>query len=146
MKEVTPCPSGRDSRLISLVARWPCCPALLADLGAEVIKIEPHRDDQSGYFPSMLKSARGKTVKEARLSTVIARQDEGKQYSHQYDARARWSNPPNGTCRIRNRRNRHLLHQPGRMSQCAPPPSSQTVRISSPAAQSRSSCIPPLLC
>jgi crotonobetainyl-CoA:carnitine CoA-transferase CaiB-like acyl-CoA transferase len=33
----------------------PYCPALLADLGAEVLKVEAHRGDQTRYFPSTLK-------------------------------------------------------------------------------------------
>jgi len=32
----------------------PYCPALLGDLGAEVLKIEAHRGDQTRYFPSTL--------------------------------------------------------------------------------------------
>jgi formyl-CoA transferase len=32
----------------------PYCPALLGDLGAEVIKVEAHRGDQTRYFPSTL--------------------------------------------------------------------------------------------
>jgi formyl-CoA transferase len=34
----------------------PYCPALLGDLGAEVLKIEAHRGDQTRYFPSTLAS------------------------------------------------------------------------------------------
>ena len=32
----------------------PYCPALLGDMGAEVIKIEAHRGNQTPYFPSTL--------------------------------------------------------------------------------------------
>jgi crotonobetainyl-CoA:carnitine CoA-transferase CaiB-like acyl-CoA transferase len=48
----------------------PYCPALLSDLGAEVIKIEAHHGDQTRYFPSTLKG-------ETRLFLGVNRNKKG---------------------------------------------------------------------
>jgi crotonobetainyl-CoA:carnitine CoA-transferase CaiB-like acyl-CoA transferase len=48
----------------------PYCPTLLADLGAEVIKIEARRGDQTRYFPSTLKD-------ETRMFLGVNRNKQG---------------------------------------------------------------------
>jgi crotonobetainyl-CoA:carnitine CoA-transferase CaiB-like acyl-CoA transferase len=48
----------------------PYCPTLLADLGAEVIKIEAHHGDQTRYFPSTLKG-------ETRMFLGVNRNKQG---------------------------------------------------------------------
>ena len=73
LKERAPCALPLEGIRVldfSSYIAGPYCPALLADLGAEVIKIEAHRGDQTRYFPSTLKG-------ETRMFLGVNRNKQG---------------------------------------------------------------------